>query len=56
MRARVVAQHGALADAEASAAFEMDDVAIGQRRRADLDRLAAALHAEVRVRLAAARR
>ena len=38
--ARVVAQHGALADAEAAAALDEDDVAVGEHRRAGLDGLA----------------
>ena len=39
-RARVVAQHGALAHAEAAAALDVDDVAVGEQRRARFDRLA----------------
>ena len=40
-RAGVVAQHGALADAEAAAALDVDDVAGLERLGAPLDRLAA---------------
>ncbi len=46
-RSRVVTKHGTLADAETPAAFEMDHVAVRERRCAEFHRLTAALHAEV---------
>ena len=51
-RPRVVAQHGALAHAEAAAAFDVNDVALGEHRRAGLDRFAAVVDGEVGVDLA----